>query len=92
MPRRPPTLHADGSVCPEGTARLPRPFKPCCETFAAHTRACFFDIRYEWWPKQRGWFTIIAPSAGGGGVAMNFCPHCGRRLAGRRHEGRYLEA
>lgn len=83
--------HADGSPCPEGTTRLPRTAKVCCAEFAARTRACYFDIRYEWWPRPRGWFTIIPPDAGGGGVAMNFCPHCGQRLPGVKRHGRYLE-
>lgn len=84
-------LHADGSVCPEGTARRPRSYRPCCEEFDARTLACFFDIRYEWWPRYRGWFTIINPTAGGGGIAMNFCPHCGQRLPGRPRSGRFIE-
>jgi hypothetical protein len=90
--RRPPGIHGDGSICPEGTARRPRPYKPCCRDFDRHTLACFFDIRYEWWPRYRGWFNIISPSAGGGGIALNFCPHCGKRLPGIRRSGRYLEA
>lgn len=89
--KRPQTIHADGSVCPEGIQRIQRGKKLCCEEFEARTLACFFDIRYEWWPSYRGWFTIIQPSAGGGGVAMNFCPHCGKRLPGRKRSGRYLE-
>lgn len=94
MPRQsasPLPLHADGIPCPEGTQRLPRDGKLCCEAFRARTLACFFDVRYEWWPNHRGWFTLINPSAGGGGIAMNFCPHCGERLPGRLHQGRYLE-
>ncbi len=74
------TKHQDGSPCPEGSQSVPRAFTPCCEVFAQHTAACYFDIRYEWWPKQKGWFTIIAPSAGGGGIAISFCPHCGSKL------------
>jgi hypothetical protein len=89
--KRPATIHADGSICPEGTTRHPRPYRPCCEEFDHRTRACFFDIRYEWWPAYRGWFTLINPTAGGGGIAMNFCPHCGKRLPGRRRTGRFLE-
>jgi len=87
----PRTVHADGSICPEGTARVPRGKKICCEDFRVRTLACFFDIRYEWWPEYKGWFTLVIPSAGGGGIAMNFCPHCGQRLPGRRRAGRFLE-
>jgi hypothetical protein len=53
MPRK-ARRHTDGTRCPEGTARLPRKFTPCCESFVARTAACYFDIRYEWWPKQKG--------------------------------------
>jgi hypothetical protein len=83
--------HIDGSDCPEGTQRLPRRFTPCCEAFLHRTRACYFDIRYEWWPAQRGWFVGIDPSAGGGGIALSYCPHCGSRLGGIRRTGRQLE-
>jgi hypothetical protein len=72
--------HADGTRCLEGSQRIPRIFKPCCETFAAHTTTCAFDVRYEWWSKSRKWVTVISESAGGGGVRISFCPHCGRRL------------
>jgi hypothetical protein len=34
--------------------------------------ACYFDIRYEWWPKQKGWFNIISEAAGSGGIATSF--------------------
>jgi len=94
MPRPSPDptrTHADGSICPEGPRRVPRGWKPCCTAFDARVEACFFDIRYEWWSKQRNWFTIIEPSAGGGGVAIAYCPHCGTKLAGRGLSGRYLE-
>jgi hypothetical protein len=57
--------HSDGSPCPEGTQCVPRVFRPCCGAFAQHTSSCYFDIRYEWWPKRRGWFIVIAPDAGG---------------------------
>jgi len=72
--------HSDGTVCPEGTRRVPRGFKACCESFAGHTTACYFDVRYEWWPRRKGWFIAIAKAAGGGGIAISFCPHCGARL------------
>ena len=91
-PANPFRVHADGSPCPEGTQRIPRGKKLCCEEFETRTQACYFDIRYEWWPRYQGWFTIIQPDAGGGGVAMNFCPHCGQRLPGRHRSGRFLES
>lgn len=74
-----PGRHADGSVCPEGTKAVPPGWVPCCETFEGHTIACYHDIRYEW-SAQHGWITAIAPDAGGGGIEMGFCPHCGMRL------------
>jgi len=33
---------------------------------------------------QQGWSTVIAPTGGGGGVAIAFCPQCGAKLNGRR--------
>ena len=75
--------HQDGSPCPEGTRCVPRAFAACCEPFAQRTVACYLDIRYEWWPKRRNWFIVIAPTAGGGGIAIQFCPHCGAKLSGR---------
>lgn len=73
-------LHPDGSQCPEGTKKVPRFFKACCEDFALRTKACYHDIRYEWWTKHKGWFIQIAPSAGGGGIQIKYCPHCGTKL------------
>lgn len=61
---------------------MPRGFRACCETFGAHTAACDYDIRYEWWTKPRIWVVKITETAGGGGIRINFCPHCGVRLAG----------
>jgi hypothetical protein len=82
--------HLDGSLCPEGTAVLPARHKFCCDMFRARAHACYFDVRYEWWPRQRGWFNVIMPEAGGGGIAMAFCPHCGTKLGGIRRQGRYF--
>ena len=80
--------HASGSRCLEGTRRVPRGYRPCCEAFARHTTSCAFDVRYEWWAKSRIWVTVIDASAGGGGIEISFCPHCGSRLvttaSGRR--------
>jgi len=72
--------HADGTRCHEGTRLVPNGFSPCCPVFAAHVDTCHFDVRYEWWSEARLWVTAISESAGGGGVAISFCPHCGRRL------------
>ncbi|MCE9603235.1 MAG: hypothetical protein K8S21_13610 [Gemmatimonadetes bacterium] len=90
MPRSARRKHLDGSICPEGTRSVPRGFRPCCDEFAARTLACFFDIRYEWWSGQRNWFVLITPEAGGGGIAMAHCPHCGAKLKGGAKRGRYL--
>ena len=73
--------HPDGTRCLEGTRRVPRRFKACCRLFESHTATCAYDIRYEWWQKGRTWVVTIAESAGGGGIEIRFCPHCGRRLS-----------
>ncbi len=75
--------HDDGTVCREGTKRVPPRFRACCEVFQAHTATCELDVRYEWWPKARRWFIAISDAAGGGGIEIEFCPHCGSRLQQR---------
>ena len=72
--------HSDGTTCNEGTSSVPEGYTPCCGTFEAHTRACEFDIRYEWWAKDSKWVIAIADTAGGGGIEIGYCPHCGMRL------------
>jgi hypothetical protein len=79
-----PTKHADGTVCLEGTRSVPRSFAPCCEAFEGHLATCSFDVRYEWWSKARTWVIAIAESAGGGGITISYCPHCGSRLDERK--------
>lgn len=76
----PPPLHADGTSCPEGTRRVPVRFTACCAEFDDRTRACYHDIRFEWWSRPRAWFIIIAPDAGGGGIRFRYCPCCGTAL------------
>jgi hypothetical protein len=83
--------HTDGSICLEGTRRVPKPYTACCEAFDSRTVACTFDIRYEWWPKLKTWVVPISDASGGGGVAINHCPHCGMKLKGSKKEGRWLE-
>jgi hypothetical protein len=75
-----PVKHPDGSECLAGTQRVPRDYAPCCEVFEDHTRACVFDVRYEW-SESHGWMTAISSLAGGGGITISHCPHCGMRLA-----------
>jgi hypothetical protein len=74
--------HPDGTLCLEGTSSLPPDFQPCCEVFAGHTATCAHDLRYEWWRKSRRWVIAIAESAGGGGIMIRYCPHCGTPLVG----------
>jgi len=72
--------HVDGTACLAGTSSLPPRYRPCCETFDGHVETCAYDLRYEWWPRQRGWVVAIAESVGGGGIAIRYCPHCGAEL------------
>lgn len=77
--------HADGSLCLEGTRKLPRGFTACCSQFEAHTAVCVYDVRYEWSGEQGGagsWQIAIPEIAGGGGLVIAHCPHCGASLAG----------
>ena len=73
-------LHIDGSSCLEGTCKIPKRYNPCCKCFNDHTKTCEYDIRYEWWSKQKIWVIAIPKSAGGGGIKITFCPHCGKKL------------
>jgi hypothetical protein len=79
--------HADGTRCKEGMRRVPRRYRPCCDIFGGHVATCEYDVRYEWWRKDRIWVIAISESAGGGGVVIHFCPHCGKALQpkGRPH-------
>ena len=75
-----PGTHPDGTFCLENTKSVPSSFIPCCETFSGHTITCAYDVRYEWLPNSNEWIIVIPESAGGGGITMSFCPHCGMKL------------
>lgn len=77
------SLHPDGTTCREGTRSVPSDWTPCCDVFGGHVDTCEFDVRYEFWPQRDGWFVAIAESAGGGGIEIHWCPHCGKRLSGQ---------
>src|SRR5262249_39937358 len=83
--------HADGTVCREGTKLVPPRFKPCCEAFGVHTKSCELDVGYEWWRKAGRWFIAISDAAGGGGIEIDFCPHCGSRLRWQRSSNSALQ-
>jgi hypothetical protein len=72
--------HSNGTICLEGTSTVAEKFAPCCEDFAGHLIACVFDFRYEWWKNKQIWVIVISESAGGGGIQISFCPHCGKKL------------
>lgn len=78
------TRHPDGTICKEGTESIPDDFQPCCEIFGGHIKTCEFDLRYEWWPRSEKWVIAIAESAGGGGIDIAYCPHCGASLDRKR--------
>jgi hypothetical protein len=75
-------LHADGTPCLEGTQKVPRNYEPCCEIFDAGTKACEFDIRFEWWAKLKHW-VIRIPDGGSAGMEIAYCPYCGTKLSDR---------
>jgi hypothetical protein len=76
----PQISHTDGTLCREGSKSVPENFVACCEDFDDHTSTCEFDVRYEWCVEEKVWSIAIAESAGGGGILIDFCPHCGVRL------------
>jgi hypothetical protein len=78
-------LHADGSVCLEGTKVVPEGFEACCDRFDQRTRACSVDVRFEWWQHHSGWYVMIA-DGGHSGLKFDYCPFCGYRLAGQQLE------
>lgn len=73
--------HSDGGICLEGSRKVPRGWRACCDAFDARTKSCTFDVRYEWLTKRKVWGIAIDGSAGGGFVTMAFCPHCGSRIS-----------
>ena len=86
-----PATHIDGSLCPEGTANMPVNRRVCCKEFEWRTYACYYDVRYEWQRWRGQWVIAIAPDAGGGGIAIRNCPHCGAKLPGRGKSGRWFD-
>ena len=74
------SIHSDGTPCLEGQRGAPDAFRACCDLFESHLSACALDVRYEWWPSGRQWVIAISESAGGGGVQISHCPHCGVSL------------
>ena len=80
MARKQKQRHIDGTLCKEGTRSVPPRFRTCCAVFAGHLETCDYDVRYEWWKRQRFWVISIADAAGGGGVVIRYCPHCGAEL------------
>lgn len=59
---------------------MPNDFSACCEAFEAQTNSCYYDIRYEWDSEGNEWCIAIPESAGGGGILISYCPHCGACL------------
>src|SRR5688572_7162957 len=80
MKKKGSSLHTDGSPCLEGVPSAPAGYVACCDTFAGHLGICAHDLRYDWWSQERCWVVAVAEGAGGGGIVITFCPHCGGRL------------
>jgi hypothetical protein len=74
--------HPDGSPCLEGTKSVPEGYVPCCQDFDYGTTRCAYDVRYEYWKENNEWVIVIVEAAGGGGVLISYCPHCGAPLKG----------
>lgn len=72
--------HPDGTPCLEGVRGAPKTFRSCCDLFEGHLSACVYDIRFEWQGRSGRWAIPIADAAGGGSIAIRYCPHCGLRL------------
>jgi len=72
--------HSGGEICLAGTRKVPRGFDPCCARFDLATKACVFDIRFEWWPKTNSWVVRVA-DGGSSGIDIAFCPYCGTKVS-----------
>lgn len=69
--------HLDGSPCVEGTRRLPKDYKACCDIFDGHTATCTHDLRYEYIENFKSWWIALQD---GSGITIKYCPHCGSSL------------
>jgi hypothetical protein len=72
--------HSDGLICKEGTKNVPKRYSYCCDEFQIRTTKCELDIRYEWYISQKSWVIAVPETAGGGGIIISYCPHCGSKL------------
>jgi hypothetical protein len=72
--------HVDGSICLQGTQKVPKNYMPCCKTFEQHTKMCHFDLRYEYWQHRKIWVIKLSDEVGGGGSEITYCPYCGKKL------------
>jgi hypothetical protein len=67
-------------VCLDGTKKVPRGFKACCDSFKYRTTSCLYDVRFEWFGKLKKWGIPLADMVGGGFIEIKYCPHCGKKL------------
>lgn len=66
-----------GDECVEGTQKVPKTFKSCCETFERRTKACQYEFRIEWYGRGK-WGTPIPHD--GSYLCIKYCPFCGKKL------------
>lgn len=76
--------HSDGTRCLRGSRRVPKGFKRenlCCNHFGQFLYTCARDLRFEWYEKSRSWMIVLGEEVGGGGIAIDYCPFCGKQIS-----------
>jgi len=71
--------HVTNDECLDGTQRVPKRFKPCCDAFDYRTKSCLYEVRYEKFARGK-WGIRLSDIVGGGWIWIRHCPHCGKKL------------